>query len=116
MKTWGVLAFIGLVLAAAVLFLRHDLRGWTPADPDNPAAMVEPALPGAAAFAIRDCVPGTVSPWGTPTAAEYSGSATVTVLTCRSRSSAIAIGLAYLAVAAAALVILVAARRRRERA
>jgi hypothetical protein len=116
MKTWGVLAFVGLVVTAAFLFLRPDLRGWTPADPDNPAAMVEPALPGMAAFAIGDCVPGTVSPWDSPTAAEYSGSATVTVLTCRSRSSAITIGLAYLAAAAAALVILVAMRRRRGRA
>jgi hypothetical protein len=105
-------AVAGLVLVAAILFFRSDLRGWTPADPGDPAALVQPVDAAGAAFTIGDCVPGTVDPWGTPTSAEYSGSATVTVLTCRSHSSALTIELTAIAVAAVALVIL---RRRKGR-
>jgi hypothetical protein len=105
-------AVAGLVLVAAILFFRSDLRGWTPADPGDPAALVQPVDAAGAAFTIGDCVPGTVDPWGTPTSAEYSGSATVTVLTCRSRSSALVIGLASIAAAFIALIIL---HRRSER-
>ena len=116
MRIWSVSAFAGLVLVAAILFLRHDLRGWTPADPRDPAAIVQPVGAAGTAFAVGQCVPGTIDPWGTPTSAEYSGSATVTVLTCRSRSSALAIGLAAIAAAAIALGIPAALRRRRRTA
>lgn len=117
MRVWGALASIALVVIAAMLFLRHDLRGWTPnGDPHNPATVVEAARPGGAAFAIAECVPGTIDPYDTPTLDEYSGTATVTVLSCRSRSSAIAVILAYVIVAGIALVILRAERRRREAA
>jgi hypothetical protein len=112
MKKCVGLAVVGLGSAvAAFLFLKHDLRGWTPPDPGNPAAVVEPARPGDAAFTIGECLPGSVNPWNAPTAEEYSGSATVTVLTCRSRSSAIAIMLACGGAAIAVLVILLALRR-----
>ena len=115
MRIWSASVVAGLVLVAAILVLRPDLRGWTPADPRDPVAMVQPVDAAGAAFAIGDCVPGTVDPWGTPTSAEYSGSATITVLTCRSRSSALAIGLTAIAVAAVALVILLRRRGRDRR-
>jgi hypothetical protein len=49
MKIWAALAAVGLGLTIAILFLKHDLRGWTPPNPSNPASVVEPARRGDAA-------------------------------------------------------------------
>ncbi|MDR2858246.1 MAG: hypothetical protein LBV50_10430 [Novosphingobium sp.] len=110
-KWWIGSAFPGFVIIAAVLFLRHDLRGWTPDDLRDSASIVQPTLAGRPAFAIGACVPGTISPREAPSPEEYAGSATLTVLTCRSRSSAVMLLSGYVACAAAAGLF--AARRRR---
>mgnify|MGYP001610722585 CR=1 FL=1 len=104
MKTASILALIGLVLVTATLFVRHDLRGWEVPYLDGPQRL-EPTVAGKSEFSIADCVPGTIDRYASPTAEEYSGSATVTVLTCRSRSSAIVIVLTYLAFAACLLFL-----------
>jgi hypothetical protein len=94
MKKCIVLAVVGLGFAVAgLLFLKPDLRGWTPSDPGNPASLVQPTRSGDIAFTISECLPGSISPWNAPTSEEYSGNATLTVLTCRSQSSAIVIAL-----------------------
>jgi hypothetical protein len=122
MKVWDAVVFIGalvvvsFVAVVAVIYLQHDLRGWSPNDRHDPATIVEPTLPGKPAFAIAECLPGTVWPYEGPSAEEYSGAATVAVLTCRSRSSAIAIGLAYLVLAIASLVLLCVVHRARSNA
>ncbi|MBN8944865.1 MAG: hypothetical protein J0H01_35510 [Rhizobiales bacterium] len=113
MKFWAILALLALALDAAALFVQYDLRGWTPDNPRDPAAIVQPTPAGGSAFAVRDCLPGSVRPWEPPTAEEYSGSATLTVLACRSRASAMPVALAYLGVVATGLVLLLARRGRR---
>ncbi len=111
MKLAGVLALIGFALVLSVLFIWRDLRGWEGMYPENPTRIVA-TLPGRSDFTIADCVPGTVEPHDLPSAAEYSGSASVTVLSCRSRSSAIAIILGYIAAAGVGLFLLLWARER----
>lgn len=116
MKFWSILVLLALALAlaldAAALFVQHDLRGWTPDNPRDPAAIVAPTPAGGRAFAVRDCLPGSVRPWEPPTAEEYSGSATLTVLACRSRASAMPVAFAYLGLVAAGLLLLLAGRGR----
>src|SRR5450432_3010447 len=109
MKLWIGSALAGLVLVAIFLFAWHDLRGWTPSGPSKPDTVVQPTRPGAVAFTIAQCVPGTVDPWDGPAPDEYSGTATMTVLTCRSRGSALTIIVAYVAVL---LIVIFALRRR----
>jgi hypothetical protein len=106
MKILSAVALLGFVALGALLFLRHDLRGWPPADRGNLQAVIKPTHPGAGTFTISDCVPGSVDPWDTPRSDEYSGTATVTVLSCRSRASAIQALLAYAAVAIFVLALL----------
>lgn len=108
-----VVVVLGLVVAR-VQFLNPDLRGWTPSDPHDPASVVEPTLLGGAAFTVGECLPGSVRPWDTPTAEEYSGTATLTVLTCRSQSSAIRIALTVGGAITCVLGILLAARWRKK--
>ncbi len=86
MKVWVILALLALALDAAALFVQHDRGGWTPDNPRDPAAVVQPTPAGGGAFAVRDCLPGSIRPWEPPTTEEYSGSATLTVLACRSRA------------------------------
>lgn len=112
MKTWISVAAITFALMIAFLLVRHDLRGWTPADYSNPSTQVEATFAGANSFRIADCLPGTVDPYGDPTPEEYSGTATVTVLSCRSKLSAIAVVLGYVAVALAGLALWRAMHRR----
>ena len=85
-----------MVLVASILFLRPDLRGWTPENWTDPKAIVEPIGKGDAPFAIADCLPGTIDPNQTPRGPDYGYVATMRVLTCRSRSSAWPIVLPYL--------------------
>jgi hypothetical protein len=109
MKLWIGSALAGLVLVAIFLFARHDLRGWTPSGLSKPDTVVQPTRPGAVAFTIAQCVPGTIDPWEPPAPDEYFGAATMTVLTCRSRGSALTIIVAYVAVL---LIVILALRRR----
>lgn len=117
-----VLAIISFVAVLALVYLEHDLRGYSPNDPDNPATIVESYSLGGRAFAIADCVPGSIDPYDSPSSAygeEFpNDGATVSLLTCRSRLSANAIWLAYFGALAATLgfVILIRqalARRRK---
>ncbi|WP_439814333.1 hypothetical protein [Zavarzinia sp. CC-PAN008] len=112
MKLWSGFAVLGLVLVLAIVLLRHDLRGWTPADLTDPASVVLPSREGAPAFALGECLPGTIDPYDLPMAGEETGSATMTVLTCRGRSSAAMIVIGYV-VAAAGVLLILAARARR---
>ncbi|MFA5120739.1 hypothetical protein [Zavarzinia sp.] len=109
-RYWLGLALPGLLLLVAILFARPDLRGWTPADYGAPSARVEPMRPGDAAFAVRDCLPGSIEPY-VPAGPEEAGSASLTVLTCRSRTSAAALLAAYLALAAVYPLVLLLRRR-----
>lgn len=116
MKFWSILvllALLALALDVAALFVQHDLRGWTPDNPRDPAAIVVPTPAGGSAFAVRDCLPGSIRPWEPPTREDYSGSATLTVLACRSRASAVPVALGYLGLMATGAALLVAGRGRR---
>lgn len=113
MRDWSILAAIAFVLIVAWLFLKHDLRGIALGDEEDPATIVEPLLPGRAAFTIAQCLPGSVEPYGSPTPEEYSGTATVAVLSCRSISSSVAIVLGYVVLAVTSLVALRALARRK---
>lgn len=98
------IAVIGLILLCAFLYLTPDLRGWTPADFDDPATVVEPTRAEKAAFAIGDCVPGTVDPWNVPAAVDGQQFESQSMLTCRSRDSVLrAVGI-YLLAALAGLL------------
>lgn len=116
-RTLRALIFVGAIasaLFAVDLFLRHDLRGWTPeGDYNDPSTRVEAILPGARNFSIADCVPSTVEPFGGPTPEEYSGTATVTVLSCRSKSSAMTRSLSAAVFGAIAVLLCWLALRRR---
>ena len=112
MKVAAGVAVASLVLVLAYLWNVHDLRGWEGAYPEDPAR-IQATLPGKPDFTLADCVPGAIDEYGSPSAEEYSGSATVTVLTCRSRSSALTVLLIYLALAGAAVVALRLMKQRR---
>ena len=105
MKIWDglvlfgaiALAAISFIVVAAVIYLKHDLRGWPPtSNRFAPTTVIEATLDGNRSFTFAECLPGSIDPYDFPTTEEYSGDATVTVLSCRSRSSAITIGLVYL--------------------
>lgn len=112
MKIATLLAIIGCFVVSTILYLQHDLRGWTPDDQHNSDTLVKASRQGESDFALSACLPGTIEPWNPPSAEEYSGSATLTVLTCRSRISAAVIMLSYLGGVALVYLILCAIRRR----
>lgn len=113
-KLAGALAALSLPVVAMLIFFQHDLRGWTPADYRNLSSVVEPTRPGARSFTVGECLPGTITPWGSPRPDEYSGNATVTILSCRSQTRAVTLLLSYLAAAAAlVLAVLYWVRKRR---
>jgi hypothetical protein len=113
MKSANGLVAVGMIFVSAMIFLRHDLRGWTPSNPGDPRSVVEPIRPTDRGFSVSDCLPGTVSAWNLPQSDELNGDATATVLSCRSQERAILMALVYLAAAALGLALL--ARRRRGR-
>ena len=113
MKFAGGFAAGVLLIVAALIFLRHDLRGWTPANYREPSSVVESTRPNARRFAVGECLPGTISPWNSPRSGEYSGNSTVTVLSCRSKSRAVWLLLAYLATVALAFATTRWMRKRR---
>jgi hypothetical protein len=108
----GGLAALGLPVVVMLIFFQHDLRGGTPADYRNLSSVVEPTRPNARSFTVGECLPGTITPWGSPRPDEYSGNATVTILSCRSQTRAVTLLLSYLAVAALALTVLYWWKRR----
>ncbi|MDR7231784.1 hypothetical protein J2X45_002887 [Caulobacter sp. BE264] len=113
MKSANGLVAVGMILISALIFLRHDLRGWTPSNPGDPRSVVEPIRLTDRRFSVSDCLPGTVSPWNLPQSDELNGDATATVLSCRSREHAILLALAYLAAAALGLALFARSRRGR---
>ena len=113
MKLAGGAAALGLPVVATLIFFQHDLRGWTPADYRDRSSVVEPTRPSARSFTVGECLPGTITPWGSPRPDEYSGNATVTILSCRSQARAVTLLLSYLAAAALALAVLYWMRKRR---
>ena len=96
LTVWSGLSVAGFVLIAGIVFLRSDMRGWTPQDWADPATIVEPIARGDQPFVIGDCLPGTIDPNQTPDGRDYGYMATMRVLACRSRSSATQIAIAYL--------------------
>ncbi|WP_140984636.1 hypothetical protein [Asticcacaulis tiandongensis] len=78
----------------------------TPANFSDTATVVEPTQTGKGAFAIGECVPGTIDPWEVPAASDGQSFDSQTMLTCRSRRSALGgIGI-YLLVVLAGLALL----------
>lgn len=114
LKALFVLGAIASALFAVDLFLRHDLRGWTPdGDYNDPSTRVEAILPGGRTFSIADCVTGSVEPYGGPTPEEYSGTGPVEVLSCQSNSGAMTRSLsAAIFAAISGLLIWLGVRRR----
>lgn len=111
MKSANGLVAAGMILISAVIFLRHDLRGWTPSHPSDPQSAVEPIWLTDRRFSVSDCLPGTVSPRSLPHSDELKGDATATVLSCRSRKRALLLALVYLASAALGLALFARVRR-----
>ncbi|WP_330084973.1 hypothetical protein [Methylocystis iwaonis] len=99
MKTWIGLSVIGFVLVIGILFLRSDMRGWTPGTWTDPETVVESVDGNDPSFTVADCLPGTIDPFQTPRGHDYGDIATIRVLTCRSRSSAVKIMFVYLLLA-----------------
>ncbi|MBN9548574.1 MAG: hypothetical protein J0H31_06740 [Alphaproteobacteria bacterium] len=96
MRIWTGLSVFGLALVVGILFLRPDLRGWTPAKWTDPAIKVEPIHQEDVPFTVGDCLRGSIDTHGAPSTRDYAGTATVTVFTCRSQSSAMKIMIVYL--------------------
>ena len=111
MRTWAVLAVLGLAILLMIEFSKPDLRGWPQNEPPNPSTVIQPTRPEGASFFIGDCLKRTIR-WDPPTPEEYSGTATLAVLTCRSRSKFTYDLLAYIALAITSFVLVVALSRR----
>lgn len=115
MIKWMGLALACLALTLGFLFLKPDLRGWTPANPEDSRAIVAAIGGNSRSFAIAECLPGSVIRYGLPDGTDGAGTASLTIFSCRSKSSAIRILLLWL-VASLTYPLFFAWSRRRPRA
>ena len=112
MTKWFGLSLSCLILVLGFLLFKPDLRGWTPADPNDAATIVTPTNKGGRPFAVGECVPGSGILYGLPESADGAGDATMTVFSCRSKSSAVRILLFWLFLSLAYPLFRMLSRRR----